>query len=238
MPYCQPHGPQKIKMPTDKDKWLKFKNYEKQLSSPFVIYADFECVLPKVQSCNPNPEKSSTTPVEKHVPCGYCYKIVSSNPLYSKPAVVYRGKDPVIHFLKALEKESIDIAKIVKQIHPMKLTERDEQAFKSATTCHICSKPLGTDRVRNHDHMQAGYNYRGAAHNSCNLNFKYGKHIPVIFHNSRGYDSHLIMSEVGKLHPKRISCIPNNKEKYISFSIGNLRFIDSLQFQNASIHPS
>ena len=235
MPYCRPHGPQKIKMPTDKDKWLKFKNYEKQLSSPFVIYADFECLLPKVQSCNPNPEKSSTTPVEKHVPCGYCYKIVSSNPLYSKPAVVYRGKDPVIHFLKALEKEAIDIAKIVKQIQPMKLTERDEQAFKSATTCHICSKPLGTDRVRDHDHMQAGYNYRGAAHNSCNLNFKYGKHIPVIFHNSRGYDSHLIMSEVGKLHPKRISCIPNNKEKYISFSIGNLRFIDSLQFLNASL---
>ena len=234
-PYCQAHGPQKIKMPTDKDKWLKFKNYEKQLSSPFVIYADFECLLPKVQSCNPNPEKSSTTPVEKHVPCGYCYKIVSSNPMYSKPAVVYRGKDPVIHFLKALEKEAFDIAKIVKQIQPMKLTEQDEEAFKSATTCHICSKPLGTDRVRDHDHMQAGYNYRGAAHNSCNLNFKYGKHIPVIFHNSRGYDSHIIMSEVGKLHPKRISCIPNNKEKYISFSIGNLRFIDSLQFLNASL---
>ena len=100
---------------------------------------------------------------------------------------------------------------------------------------HICSKPLGTDRVRDHDHMQAGYNYHGAAHNSCNLNFKYGKHILVIFHNSGGYDSNLIISEVGKLHPKHISCIPNNKEKYISFSIGNLRFVDSLQFLNASL---
>ena len=129
-PYCQTHN--------DNDKWLTFKNYGKQLSSPFVIYADFECLLPKVQSCNPNPEKSSTIPVEKHVPCRYCYKIVSCNPLYSKPAVVYRGKDPVIHFLKALEKESIDIAKIVKQIQPMKLTEQDEQAFKSSTACHIC----------------------------------------------------------------------------------------------------
>ena len=43
------------------------------------------------------------------------------------------------------------------------------------------------------------------------------------------------MSEIGKLQPKRISCIPNNKEKYISFTIGNLRFIDSLQFLNASL---
>ena len=140
-------------MPAEKDKWLKFKNYEKQLSSPFVIYADFECLLPKVQSCNPNPEKSSTTPVEKHVPCGYCYKIVSSNPLYSKPAVVYRGKDPVIHFLKALEKEALDIAKIVKQIQPMKLTEQDEQAFKSATTCHICSKPETNRHLRVPPHV-------------------------------------------------------------------------------------
>ena len=235
MPYCQPHGPQKIKMPADKDKFLRFTNVHKQLSSPFVIYADFECLLPKVQSCNPNPEKSSTTPVEKHVPCGYCYKIVSSNPQYSKPAVLYRGKDPVVHFLKALDKEAFGITKIMKQIQRMKLTVHDEEAFKSATTCYICNKWLGTDRVRDHDHMLAGYNYRGPAHNACNLNYKYGKHIPVIFHNGRGYDSHLIMSEVGKLQPKRISCFPNNKEKYISFSIGNLRFIDSLQFLNASL---
>ena len=45
MPYCQPHGPQKIKMPADKDKFLRFTNVHKQLSSPFVIYADSECLL-------------------------------------------------------------------------------------------------------------------------------------------------------------------------------------------------
>ena len=132
MPYCQPHSPQKIKMPADKDKFLRFTNVHKQLSSPFVIYADFECLLPKVQSCNCNPEKSSTTPVQKHVPCGYCYKIVSSNPKYSKPAVLYRGKDPVMPFLKALDKEAFSIMKIMKQIQPMKLTVQDEEAFKSA----------------------------------------------------------------------------------------------------------
>ena len=32
-----------------------------------------------------------------------------------------------------------------------------------------------------------------------------------------------------------ISCFPNNMEKYISFSLGQLRFIDSLQFLNASL---
>jgi hypothetical protein len=37
------------------------------------------------------------------------------------------------------------------------------------------------------------------------------------------------------LKNKEINCIPNNTEKYISFSIEKLDFIDSLQFMNASL---
>ena len=43
------------------------------------------------------------------------------------------------------------------------------------------------------------------------------------------------MQGLGKLKDKKINCIPNNTEKYISFSIDNLDFIDSLQFMNASL---
>ena len=34
---------------------------------------------------------------------------------------------------------------------------------------------------------------------------------------------------------EKLDCIANNMEKYISFSIWQLRFIDSLQFVNASL---
>ena len=43
------------------------------------------------------------------------------------------------------------------------------------------------------------------------------------------------MQKIGQLKNKRISCIPNNTEKYISFSVDNLVFIDSLQFLNSSL---
>ena len=43
------------------------------------------------------------------------------------------------------------------------------------------------------------------------------------------------MQGLGKLKHKKINCIPNNIEKYMSFSIDNLDFIDSLQFMNASL---
>ena len=44
-----------------------------------------------------------------------------------------------------------------------------------------------------------------------------------------------MMSAIGKLKNKKISCIPNNMERYISFSLDNLRFIDSVQFLNESL---
>ena len=95
--------------------------------------------------------------------------------------------------------------------------------------------------MRDHDHLTG--KYRGAAHNDCNLNYKFAKenirkpgsfHIPVILHNLRGYDSHLIMESLGKGYG-RLQCIANNMERYISFSKGNFRFIDSFQFMNSSL---
>ena len=73
-----------------------------------------------------------------------------------------------------------------------------------------------------------------AVHNACNLKLHIyldkGK-VPVVFHNLRGYDSHLIMQVLGGFEEK-ISCIPNNMEKY---SVGQLKFIDSLKFLNSSL---
>ena len=60
------------------------------------------------------------------------------------------------------------------------------------------------------------------------------KPIPVVFHNLRGYDSHLSMQAISKVDGK-ITCIPYNKEKYISFFLGQLRFIDRIQFLLASL---
>ena len=59
--------------------------------------------------------------------------------------------------------------------------------------------------------------YRGAAHNKCNLQFKKANFTYVIFHNLKSYNSHLFIKNLGKTSGF-IKCIPNNEEKYISFS--------------------
>ena len=61
------------------------------------------------------------------------------------------------------------------------------------------------------------------------------KNVPVIFHNLRDYDSHLIFCELHKFSVK-IDVIPNGLEKYMaSFLNKNLVFIDSMQFMNSSL---
>ena len=115
------------------------------------------------------------------------------------------------------------------------MTRGDWRAFRTAETCQVCDKPLEGNSVRDHCHITG--KYRGAAHTTCNLKLRLSPKtttIPVVFHNLRGYDSHLLMQAISKV-ASRVHCIPNNTEKYISFSLGQLRFIDSVQFLLASL---
>ena len=59
--------------------------------------------------------------------------------------------------------------------------------------------------------------------------------IPVIFHNLKGYDSHLIMQYITcQYAPNSNDVIPTTSGKFLSFQIRNLRFLDNLQFLTAS----
>ena len=232
-PHCSQHGPQSIELPSEENASLYFKDYHKQLKVPFAIYADFESLTAKIDSVQPSPEKSSTEKYQHHQPCGFSYIIVSQVDIYSKPPVVYRGEDAVDKFLQCLQEEQKYIQEKLDFIESMRIENEEEQAFQDAVHCHICGFELGADRVRDHCHLTG--KFRGAAHNDCNLNYSFTGRIPVILHNLRGYDSHLVMQGLGKLKDKKINCISSNTEKYISFSIDNLDFIDSLQFMNASL---
>ena len=58
-------------MPEENNKKLKNKQEEKSMRVPFIIYFDIECLLEKMNTRHNNPEKSSTTKINKHTPSGY-----------------------------------------------------------------------------------------------------------------------------------------------------------------------
>ena len=132
------------------------------------------------------------------------------------------------------------------------LTNRQWKRYKKARECHICFKPFNFNDPKVRDHCHHTGKYRGPAHSLCNLRYRIPSYIPVVFHNLSGYDTHLIIKELGK-HSNDIGVIVKNKEDYITFSVkvtvdkyqdkeGNerdrfieLRFIDSFKFMASSL---
>ena len=249
-------------MPKQGENILKFNNFHKQLPVPFVIYADFEAITKKVQSCKQSEEmeneknkRSYTEAYQTHEDCGYGYKLVCCyDDKYSKDICIYRGEDAVYKFMEKMLEE-VEYCKAVIKKHfnkPMVMTEVDEQHFKTMDECHICGEKYTDKDVRVRDHCHITGKFRGSAHQKCNLKLRIKPDdikIPVIFHNLRGYDSHFIMQQIGEIAKKHayknkkgekqdlnINTIPNNIEKYMAFMSGNhLTFIDSFQFMSSSL---
>ena len=60
-----------VEMPNEKNTIIKYNQGEKSIKSPFIIYADLECLLEKMDTSYNNPNESSITEINKHTPSGY-----------------------------------------------------------------------------------------------------------------------------------------------------------------------
>ena len=99
------------------------------------------------------------------------------------------------------------------------MTEKEEYLFQQSKSCWICKKIIDNEDEKFRDHCHITDKFRGSAHWDCNINFQLTKKILVIFHNLKGYDSHLIFSELYQFNLK-VDVIPNGLEKYMAFFLG------------------
>ena len=257
--YCSTNETVSVRMPP-KNTMLCFNNYLKKFPIPFVVYADFECFTKPMNTCSPNPEYSYNYNYQKHEPSGFCFYIKGIVPdTMFEPILYTKTKstdDIAVIFVSKLAKVTNKIYNdFYRRPIPLKLTHAEQISFDKAKTCHICKKELLTDngvnKVRDHCHFTG--QYRGAAHNSCNLQCRKPMILPVIFHNLQGYDAHLFIKQLACL-PGGLNCIPSTEEKYISFSkkikvdeyksrrtgetvslYFEIRFIDSFKFLQTSL---
>ena len=58
-------------MLSEDTKILEFNRYQKSDRAPFIIYADLEYIIEKIDRCKNKPENSSTTKVSKHIPLSF-----------------------------------------------------------------------------------------------------------------------------------------------------------------------
>ena len=76
---------------------------------PFIIYADLESLLEKMNTCHNNPEKSSTTKVNKHSPSGYSLFTQCSFDTTKNKIDYYTGKNCMEKFCLDLREHETKI---------------------------------------------------------------------------------------------------------------------------------
>ncbi|XP_074026944.1 uncharacterized protein isoform X2 [Leptinotarsa decemlineata] len=223
-----------IKMPEEGKNLLEFKNYKNKEKAPFIVYADLESILERTD----NPKKP-----QHHVPAavGYYLKCSYDDSLSFYRA--HRGIDCMQWFADEMNQLAEDVATVFWCPYDINMTFDQEMEFRKASNCHICQKPFTPEdkKVRDHNHLIPCDNYRGPAHEGCNVNFTDSHTIPVVFHNLSGYDAHFIVKDIATRMDGKVDLLPITKEKYISFTKQiadfriNFRFIDSFRFMGSSL---
>ncbi|CAD6233886.1 GSCOCG00012328001-RA-CDS [Cotesia congregata] len=222
----------RMTLPSEKNKILSFRDHKYKDPVPFVVYADLESVL-----------KEETEDIQKHTPHSLAYFLHCSYDNSLSKFNLNRSEDCIKWFVQEIESISHQVSGYLKNPKPLpKLTDEEQKSFDEAVNCHICNEPFKSandKKVRDHCHFTG--KFRGAAHNSCNLNFKKSHIIPIVFHNLSGYDCHFILESVATVFNGSVEILPINKEKYIAFTKTvddtniHLRFIDSFRFMASSI---
>ncbi|XP_018393385.1 PREDICTED: uncharacterized protein LOC108772363 [Cyphomyrmex costatus] len=232
------------RLSSEDDKWFEFKNHCRKERVQFVVYADLECALEKMDK---DPASSTCTYQHHNVfSIGYYVHCSYDNSLSGYR--FHRDKDWVSWFADELKNLAHSIQSIISANIPMSDFTRDDwEKFNNTTHCHVCEKPFAIDDTRARDHCHLTGRYRGPAHSNCNLNYKDLRCIPVVFHNLSGYDAHFIIKEIATAYNGNIDLLPITKEKYISFTKHvddtiddkknciQLCFIDSYRFLASSL---
>ena len=188
-------------MLSQKDNTLQLNQYMKSHKIQYVIYADLEYLIIKIDGCAKNSEKSSTARIGKHVPCGYSILSMWAFDNIEYKHSLYRGEDCIKNFCSYLREYATNAISFEKK-KMLLLTKKELQLHQDVTACYVCGKrfPKKFAKDKNYrevrDHCNFTGKYRGAAHNICNLRFNVHNEIPVVFHSGSNYGYHFIIKEL------------------------------------------
>lgn len=247
-------------LPEDEEAVMKFKHEDYTFKHPFHIIADFESTLVPYEEKN----ETQTNKYQKHVPNSFGLKYCCIHPQYDEDVMVFNDANPdevckkFIETLESYAVKSYEITQKCKSTDAIKISREQKSAFNNATKCSQCKVDFTDEgkskKVMHHDHVTG--EYISTLCSKCNLKFQYKRFLPVYIHNLKGYDAHLFVNSLFKFGQRNrdVSCIPNNEERYISFSktikVGEyfskknqvmkpvtyeIRFLDTIAFMNSSI---
>ena len=246
---CLQHPAQQTVYPQGDKAKLKFKDHDNEFSSHFYLVCDFERFL--VPSDQQSDTNSKTRIIDEHQVSGFrCYR-VTDLPDYQTPRKVYSGPDVMSYFYEHVMSKNRETNQILsQQLSLFFMTTEQTRQHKAATECANCNCPFTSQnhKVKHHSHLTGEYLF--PACNNCNLQLKPKKckvkdagqdansyALAIVFHNLQRYDFHFVIKHFKKQYSETVikdqkvsfddvKSIPLNRERFLQFQIGNLKFFD------------
>ena len=113
-------------MPNEDNKIIKYNQGEKSIRSPFIIYADLECLLENISTCYNNLEESSTTETNRHMSSGYSLFTHYSFDKTKNKLDYYTGDNCIENFCKDLREHAAKVINYEKK-HMIPLTKKEKK---------------------------------------------------------------------------------------------------------------
>ena len=110
-------------IPSEDTKMLELNQYQKSDKAPFIIYADLECKIEKIDEWKNDPENSSIWKVSEHIPSGFSMSTIPAFRSIENKHDVYRGKDCMKYFCEFLREHTMKIINFKKK--KMKLLAKE-----------------------------------------------------------------------------------------------------------------
>ena len=226
----------------------------------YIIYADIEPLIQKIDGCTSNPENSSITKIGDHIPCGSSMSTIWAFDRIENKHNSYRGKDRMKLFCESLREHAKNITDFEKK-KMLPLTKEELKSHQDANAYYKCgkrilkklSKSINYRNVR--DHCNYAGQYQDETHGICNLKFNGSNEILVVFDIGSNYDYHFIMKELANKFEGKFEYLGEHTEKYKTFFVPiekevtevdngghesvtisyRIKFIDSTKFMATSL---
>ena len=116
---------------------FKFKNSERKIKSPFMIYEDFESILVPEDNGKQNRNECHTSKYQKHVACSFIHKVVCVDDKFIKPFKSYLAENAVYSFINSMIEESRCCSDLMKKHlnKELMMAKEDNEDFENSAKC-------------------------------------------------------------------------------------------------------
>ena len=105
----------------------------------YIVDADIESLIKKIEGCANNLENSPITQIGEHIPCGYSMTTTWVFDNIENKHTLYRGEDCMKNFCEFLREHTKTIIDF-EQKNMLPLTNEELKSYQDAKVCYICGK--------------------------------------------------------------------------------------------------